>query len=230
MLQINSYDTVCGESLIHHTLFFNDDLEVEVNIEKTIVALEKNGYKVYFFENKELASEYLNDQINDKTVGLGDSGTLMDMRLFESLSKHNVVYDPQHSSSSETFIETAKKCLLTEIFMTSVNALSMTGELVNIDGTGNRVAGSLFGHDKVYFVVGSNKLTNSLDDAIWRARNIAAPKNAKRLGLKTPCAIKGDKCYECSSPERICNGMIIHMKKMSDMDMEIILVDESLGL
>ncbi len=201
-----------------------------MDIKKTMIALKKNGYKIMFFENKELASEYLNDNIKGKSVGLGDSGSLMEMGLYESLSRHNVVYDPQHSSPGESFIETAKKCLLTEVFMTSVNALSMTGELVNIDGTGNRVAGALFGHEKVYFIVGSNKLAKTLDDAIWRARNIAAPQNAKRLGINTPCAIKGDRCYECSSPDRICNGMIIHMKRMSNMDMEIIIVDERLGL
>lgn len=201
-----------------------------MEIEKTMAALKSNGYKVAYFKKKEQAIEYLNNCIDGKTVGLGDSGTLMKMGIFERLSRHNVVFDPQHSMPGESFIETSKKSLLTEIYMTSVNALSSTGELVNIDGTGNRIAGSLFGHEKVFFVVGVNKLTPTLDDAIWRARNIAAPLNAKRLGIKTPCAIEGDRCYECSSPERICNGMIIHMKKMSNMDVEIVLIDESLGL
>lgn len=201
-----------------------------MEFKKTIMALEKNGYKVTSFEKKEQAAKYLNERINDTTVGLGDSGSLMAMGLFESLSIHNIVYDPQHCISGQSFIETAKKCLLTDIFITSVNALSVTGELVNIDGTGNRVAGSLFGHDKVYFVVGSNKLALTLDDAIWRAKNIAAPLNAKRLGIKTPCALKGDRCYDCSSRDRICNGMIIHMKKMSNMDMEVVLINEVLGL
>ncbi len=74
-----------------------------------------------------------------------------------------------------SFNNIAKKCLTTEIYLTSVNALSQTGELVNIDGTGNRVAGALFGHEKVFFVIGTNKLVLTLEDAIWRARNIAAP-------------------------------------------------------
>jgi len=101
--------------------------------------------------------------------------------------------------------------------------------LVNIDGTGNRVAGALFGHEKVYFVAGINKVVPTLEDAIWRARNIAAPKNAMRLGLRTPCAKKGDRCYDCSSPDRICNGMMIHFKKMNDIDMEIVIINKQIG-
>jgi len=128
-----------------------------------------------------------------------------------------------------SFIDTAKKCLTTKIYLTSINALSETGELVNIDGTGNRVAGALFGHEKVYFVAGINKVVPTLEDAIWRARNIAAPKNAMRLGLRTPCAKKGDRCYDCSSPDRICNGMMIHFKKMNDIDMEIVIINKQIG-
>lgn len=85
----------------------------------------------------------------------------------------------------------------TDAYITSVNGLAETGELISIDGTGNRVASSLFGHRRVYFVVGINKLAPDYDSALWRARNIAAPKNAQRLGRKTPCAIRGDRCYDC---------------------------------
>ena len=92
----------------------------------------------------------------------------------------------------------------TEVYLSSVNGLAETGELINIDGAGNRVASTLFGHKRVYFVVGANKIAPDYDAALWRARNIAAPKNAQRLKRKTPCAVKADRCYDCSSPERIC--------------------------
>ena len=151
------------------------------------------------------------------------------MGLFKSLSSHNEVFDPHHSAIGVNFIDTAKKCLTTKIYLTSINALSETGEIVNIDGTGNRIAGALFGHEKVYFIAGTNKLVPTLEDAILRARNIAAPKNAMRLRLRTPCAKKGDRCYDCSSQDRICNGMMIHFKKMNDIDMEIVLINEELG-
>lgn len=201
-----------------------------MNIEKTLKALKNKGYITSYFERAEEAGEYLDKKIDNKTVGFGDSATLSGLDLFPKLSAHNEVYDPQNCSEGMGFIATAKKCLATEIFLTSVNALSATGEMVNIDGTGNRVAGSLFGHEKVYFVAGINKLTPTLEDAIWRAQNIAAPQNAMRLGLQTPCAVKGDRCFDCTVPDRICNGMVIHLRKMNDVNMEIVLINKHLGL
>lgn len=137
--------------------------------------------------------------------------------------------DPQHYSGAE-FIEIAKRVLTADVYLTSVNGASETGELVNIDSTGNRVAGSLFGHRRVFFVFGTNKIESTLDRAIWRARNIAAPKNAKRFGFKTPCAVKGDRCYDCASSERICNALTIYLRKMKNVETEIVMIDEELGL
>lgn len=197
--------------------------------EKVINALKGCGYIVSFFDNKKQATDYIFEEVKGLTVGFGDSATLSSMKLAESLSEHNEVIDPGQCSE-ESFIDTGKKALLTDVFFTSANGLAETGELVNIDGTGNRIAGSLFGHKKVYFVVGTNKIESSLDKAIYRARNIAAPQNAKRLGCKTPCAIKGDRCYDCSSPDRICNAMTIYFKKLQDVEAEVIIIDETLGL
>ena len=117
-----------------------------------------------------------------------------------------------------------------DVYLTSVNGLAETGELINIDGTGNRVAATLYGHKKIYFIIGRNKLAPTYDEALWRARNIASPKNAHRLQKKTPCAIKGDRCYDCKSPDRICRGLVVHWGPMMGMEMEVILIDEDLGL
>lgn len=209
-----------------------DQIEKEIlmDIQATIKALEKNRYTVRYFSSAKEAADYLNENLDQRIIGFGDSDTMAHMGLYETLSSHNTVYDPQQSKDNDEFLEIAEKCLTTEIYLTSVNAMAQTGELVNIDGTGNRVAGSLFGHKKVYFVLGINKIEPTLEKAIWRARNIAAPKNARRFQLATPCAIKGDRCYDCSSPDRICNAMVIHFKKMNDVDdVEIILIDEALG-
>ena len=157
--------------------------------EKTIRSLEHNGYKVSFFETSIAAANYIAENVRGVTVGFGDSVTLASMNLAELLSKHNTVVDPSKCAGFE-FIEIAKKALTTDVFFTSVNGAAETGELVNIDGVGNRVAGSLFGHKKVFFVFGTNKIETTLEKAIWRARNIAAPQNAKRLGYRTPCAVK----------------------------------------
>ena len=113
--------------------------------------------------------------------------------------------------------------------------MAETGEMVNIDGTGNRVAGSLFGHEKIYFVVSTNKIEQSLDEAVFRARNVAAPKNSLKYDLPTPCVMNykktGElKCFDCRRPERICNGIITYMRKMNDIeDVEVILINEEMG-
>ncbi len=113
--------------------------------------------------------------------------------------------------------------------MSSINGLAETGEIINIDGNCNRVAAILYGHEKVYLVAGQNKLAKDYDAALWRARNIAAPLNTKRLNRKTPCAVKGDKCYDCRSPERICATLSVLWTKPSSCDYEIILIEENLG-
>lgn len=201
-----------------------------MDIQTTINALKKNRYSVSFFKTSQEAADYIDSRIDGKVVGFGDSATMSSMKLYERLSAHNQVHDPNQSKDNDEFLEIAEKCLTTEIYLTSVNAMSPEGHLVNIDGTGNRIAGSLFGHKKVYFVAGTNKIEPTLEKAVWRARNIAAPKNAKRYNLATPCAVKGDKCYDCASPDRICNALTIHLKKMNDVeDVEVILIDEELG-
>ena len=202
-----------------------------INLEKAVKAFESKGYLVKVFDTKEDAAEYLDMAIDGKIVGFGDSATLLEMELFRKLREHNVVFDPFHTSGNREFVEVAKKTLTTDVFLTSVNAFAETGELVNIDGTGNRVAGSLFGHMMVYFVMGINKGEETLEKAMWRARNIAAPQNAKRLGLKTPCAVKGDKCYDCNSDDCICNEIMVHRRKMRNTDeMEIVIIKENLGM
>jgi len=201
-----------------------------MDVKKTIETLEGKGYKVSYFDTADEAAQYLNSNIDGRTVGFGDSETLNTLKLYELLSSHNQVFDPQHCQEGSDFWKTARLCLGTDIFLTSVNAISETGEMVNIDGTGNRVAGSLFGHEKVYFVAGVNKISPTLEEARWRARNIAAPMNAARHGYKTPCAVKEDKCYDCSSSDRICCGEMIYHRKMRFIDMEVVLIGESLGL
>lgn len=201
-----------------------------MEIQSVIKALEKNRYSVRYFQSGKEAADYLDKELDNRVIGFGDSATMSQIKLYERLSAHNEVHDPNQSKDNDEFLEIAQKCLNTEIYLTSVNAMSEKGELVNIDGTGNRIAGSLFGHKKVYFVVGINKIEPTLEKAVWRARNIAAPKNAKRYRLSTPCAIKGDKCYDCTSPDRICNALTIHLKKMNDIeDAEVVLINEELG-
>ena len=190
-------------------------------------ALEGRGFTVKTFATGAEAADYLNGQIDGKTVGFGGSVTLESLGLYDSLGAHNQIFWHWKQEPDTARAQAAQA----EIYLTSVNGLAETGELINIDGAGNRVASSLFGHKKVYFVVGRNKLAPDYDQALWRARNIAAPKNAQRLKRKTPCAEKGDRCYNCSSPERICRALTVLWKKPNGIPYaEVILINQELGL
>ncbi len=190
--------------------------------------LKDKGYAVSSFETAAEAVKYLNEQIDNQTVGVGGSMTFEQMGLFDALKSHNTVF--WHWKPGE---KTGKEVLLAAstaaIYISSVNGLAETGEIINIDGNCNRVASIFYGHEKVYLLVGRNKLEKDYDSALYRARNVASPLNAKRLGVKTPCAVKGDKCYDCSSPERICRGLSVLLAKPKACEYEVVLIDEDLG-
>lgn len=195
-------------------------------------ALAKNlkwrGIELKVFTTKEEAADYLTQVIKGKSVGFGGSMTLETMGLYEKLKPANELF--WHWRQDMPADEAKTKAYLADIYITSLNGVAETGELVNIDGSGNRVAATLTKHEKVYFVIGENKLAPDLHAAIDRARNIASPLNAKRLHCKTPCAVKADHCYDCRSPERICRSLnIIWEKPMQVGACELVLIRESLG-
>ncbi|MBR5267040.1 MAG: lactate utilization protein [Lachnospiraceae bacterium] len=191
--------------------------------------LLSKGYHVSVFETKEEAASYLDNQIHEKTVGFGGSLTLKEMNLFNILSTHNKVYWHDKKPEHMTVMEVRKAASKAEIYISSVNGISEQGEIINIDNTGNRVAAISFGPSKVYLVLGSNKVAKDFESAMFRARNIAAPLNAKRLNRKTPCAVQADRCYDCNSPERICRNLSVLWSKPTGAEYEIILIDEKLG-
>ena len=187
--------------------------------------LEARGFSVRTFATAAEAAAYLNEAIDGKTVGFGGSVTLKDMGLYELLGSHNEVH--WHWVNGQ---EERKAAMGTQVYLSSANGLAETGEIINIDGSGNRVASTLYGHEKVYLVAGRNKIAPTYDEALFRARNVAAPKNAQRKQMKTPCAMQGDHCYDCRSPERICRGLVVLWGAMMGMETEVILVDEDLGM
>ena len=187
--------------------------------------LEARGFSVSTFSTAAEAAAYLDSAIDGTTVGIGGSMTVQQMGLHEKLAAHNEVH--WHWTDGP---EARAKAAHADVYITSANGLTENGEVINIDGAGNRVASTLYGHKRVYFIIGRNKLAPTYDEALWRARNIAAPKNAQRLGKKTPCAVKGDRCYDCKSPERICRGMVTLWAPMAGTEAEILLIDQDLGL
>ena len=197
------------------------------DMEKLRENLEKRGFAAVYFPTAKEAADYLDSAIDNTSVGFGGSVTLEQMGLYERLERHDRVN--WHWRPTVDGADARQAAMTAEHYITSVNGLAETGELINIDGTGNRVASTLYGHKKVWFVVGRNKLAPTYEEALWRARNIAAPKNAQRLKRKTPCAVKADHCYDCKSPERICRGLVVLWEAIGSMEMEVVLVDEALG-
>lgn len=191
--------------------------------------LEKRGFVVSYFANAEEATNYLDSQIDNKTVGFGGSVTLEQMGLYEKLKTHNDVRWHHRIPENKTDAEVRMAANAAEIYISSVNGLAETGEIINIDNNCNRVAAIFYGHQKVYLIIGKNKVEKDYESALFRARNIASPMNAKRLNKKTPCAVKGDKCYDCDSPERICRGLSVLWTKPMTGEFEVILIDEELG-
>ena len=193
------------------------------DLTKTVQNLEQRGFVVHCFDTAEQAADYLDQRIDQTSVSFGGSITAQQMGLYPRLAAHNQAIWHWEGGS-------ALDAMTTDAYITSVNALAETGELINIDGTGNRVAATFFGHRRIYFVVGINKLAPDYDAALWRARNIASPKNAQRLGRKTPCAAKGDRCYDCQSPERICRGLsVLWGPLMGAQVTEVLLINQELG-
>lgn len=195
-----------------------------ISIEKLRENLEKRDFHTSYFATAAEAAAYLDGKLDGRTIGLGGTLTAQQMGLDKLLSAHNTVFWHWTGGSSEDAANA-------EVYICSCNGVAESGELVNIDGTGNRVASTIYGHKELYLVIGVNKIEPDYEKALWRARNIASPKNAQRLGRKTPCAAKGDRCYDCSSDERICRALVVLWEKPRGIEYaEVIIVDEELGL
>ena len=196
------------------------------NIELLRKNLEAEGFQTSYFATAEECCAYLDGALDGRTIGFGGSQTVRDMGLFERLATHNNCL--WHWDKKNNLIP--KEATDAPVYICSLNGVAETGELVNIDGGGNRLASGLYGHERVIFIIGMNKIAPDLDGAIWRARNIAAPKNARRLSAQTPCAVKADHCYDCKSPGRICAAMTIYWRKPVLIPRaDIIIVGEELG-
>ena len=196
-----------------------------MDMEKTIRNLELRGFAVQHFATGAEAADYLCAQIRDTTVGIGGCKTADQLGLYEKLSERNTVYWHWRVPGWETL----DKANHAAVYITSANAMTEDGQILNIDGRGNRLAGQVFGRKKVYYVVGSNKICPDFESALYRARNTAAVENCKRFPNKPPCQTD-DQCHDCRSPERICRALLVTWMPMMDMETEVILIDEAYGM
>ena len=165
-----------------------------------------------------------------QSFGFGGSDTIRSLGIIEHLKKEGkTIYDHnQEALPLEASIKIRKEELKSDCFLASANAISMTGEIVNVDGVGNRTSAISFGPGKVIIVAGINKLTTDLESALKRVKEVAAPMRAKSLNMPTPCAETGI-CTDCNAPMRICNITLILHRKPILTDISIILVNEELG-
>ena len=212
------------------------ELEKELfrkKIPKLLEALKQRQYDPYFFETAPEASEFVLGQIlPEETVGIGGSLTLREgLGLTRALRAKGIAVTDHWDAEGDPPRRLALKRKQREanVFLSSMNAVTLDGIMVNLDGGGNRVAGTCSGSNRVIVVAGVNKVVESLDLAIHRTRNHAAVLNAIRLKRETPCAETGV-CSDCATPQRICAALLILYKRPTDIErFTVVLVNEELG-
>ena len=197
---------------------------------KLVSALESRRFEAYFCETRDEAVQVALSLIPaDHIVSWGGSATLTELGLIDRVKSQFKVVDRDLGKDKEEKTQLMRQALLADTYLTSANAISEDGQLVNIDGTGNRVAATIFGPSNVIFVIGMNKVCKTVEDAWSRARNFAAPANAQRFeNLETPCSINGT-CSDCKSDNCICAYLITTRFSKPAKKIKVILVNENLG-
>jgi len=199
-------------------------------------ALISNNFDVYLAENKQEACKTVMEDImpnlNARTISWGGSMTFVATGLYHQLNANpdlEVLDTFDKKLPAEEMMERRRQALLVDLFITGTNAVTETGQLVNLDMVGNRIGALTFGPKWVIVLVGRNKIVADLDEAMFRVKNYVAPANAMRLDKKTPC-VKTSYCQECNSPDRICNTWTVTEKSFPKERVKVVLINEDLGL
>lgn len=193
--------------------------------------LRSRHYEAYYCDSKEAALDKALELIpKGATVGWGGAMSAQQIGLLDAMNRGDYhAIDRDKTSTPEERKQAMKNCLLADVFITGANALSMDGQMVNIDGNGNRVAAIVYGPESILVIAGMNKVMDTLEAAVTRARTIAAPMNKQRFALQTPCEITGT-CGDCKSEGCICNQILITRNSKPAGRIKVILVGEDLGL
>ena len=202
----------------------------KVKIETIIKNLEKRNMTGFYAEDSAEAAEIVKGMIPEgASVASGGSMTLAETGIKDWLKENCDYNDPFAALTAQASMAKRKAALTADVFLASANAITLDGEIVNIDGSGNRVAAMIFGPDKVILVVGANKIVENVHDAYDRVRSDACPPNAIRLNRETPCALTG-KCVDCKTPgQTICSHLVTtRFSSISDR-IFVVLVNENLG-
>lgn len=199
-------------------------------IEKLKGNLEKRNIELIFLEKKELLEEKIGEFITKgDTVTFGGSTTLEETGILDFFRRGNYNFlDRNACKTREEKDEIYRKAYLADHYFLSANAVTLDGEIMNVDGYGNRISAMTFGPKQVFIVIGINKLVNNLKEAEDRIKIYAGPMDAKKLDKKTPCVSTGE-CMDCKSPDRICNKYLVYRREPIPNRMKIILINEILG-
>lgn len=201
------------------------------NAAKTIIKnLEKRRMKGYYCADSESAVKKVMELIPEgASIGWGGSVTLNETGIMDAIRNGGYkIIDRETAATPEEYKKIYAEICGCDCFLMSTNAITLDGELVNVDGRGNRVSYLCFGPEKVIVVAGMNKVVTDVEAGIKRTRNVAAPPNTVRLGRNTPCAITGE-CADCLSPDCICAQTVVTRLSMIPGRINVILVGEELG-
>ncbi len=203
---------------------------MEQMIETTLHALEKNGFGAHYFATRQEAAQWLTGQFEpEQTVSFGGSVTLEQLGLRGMLEDKGVHYlDYRQSSDPQETKRLSREVFFCDAYLSSANAITEDGFLLNVDGKGNRVAATIFGPDTVYIVAGKNKICPDLSAAYQRLETVAAPLNSRRLDRKTPCVVSGT-CQDCHAAERICRVYTVMKRQPFGTKVVVVLIGEDLG-
>ena len=202
--------------------------QAQLAAKEMVEILNAKSYHALYAEDLNAAKEIVLKMIPlGSSVALGGSETLNAMGMVDTFRNGNYqFYDRYQKLPFPEIVEIYRQSLLADFLVTGANAITRKGEIVNMDSSGNRVVGIIFGPRRVIIVAGANKVVDNLDEAMKRIKQIA-PMNAKRLGHKTPCAETG-KCMDCQTPARICNsiGIVNHGMKFEGRISVIVIAEE----
>lgn len=202
-----------------------------MELKELVEKLNEKGYHAQLAADGQEACQMALEILRDaKTIGKGGSVTIREIGLLEALTDQGkTIYSADTAASMGlSWSEQAKKAMTADAYLTSANAVTQQGDIINIDGRGNRVGAIIYGPDMVVMVVGKNKISKGPHEAIARIKKVACPKNAKRLGYDTPCGVTGV-CQNCKHAHRMCKVTMRMEYALPDKDMYVILVDQELG-
>ncbi|MBE6774445.1 MAG: lactate utilization protein [Ruminococcaceae bacterium] len=201
------------------------------NQAKTIIKnLEKRNMTAFYCESKEDCRNKILEIIgNGKSISWGGTMSMKQCGVVEELEKNpSLTILDRAKQPADKMKDFYKEVSVCDYFIMGTNAITLDGELVNIDGYGNRVASLIFGPEHVIVIAGMNKVSTDIPEALHRVRNIASPPNTVRLSKNTPCAVDG-RCHDCYSPDCICNQVVITRRSRDKDRIIVILVNENLG-